>query len=124
MIYKESTEYGSIGFTKKTIGKIVLQCIDEAPMKMVISNKKGKTAGFPHVMGGNDVLDNIGIEIDDDGIYLELFILIPFGTSIKRAKQYLNDSIKEKMIFYFRTVPVEVRINLVGMLTRSGRVKY
>ena len=64
MIYKESTEYGSIGFTKKTIGKVVLQCIDEAPMKMVISNKKGKTAGFPHVMGGNDVLDNIGIEIE------------------------------------------------------------
>ena len=54
MIYKESTEYGSIGFTKKTIGKVVLQCIDEAPMKMVISNKKGKTAGFPHVIGKNE----------------------------------------------------------------------
>lgn len=124
MIYKKSTEYGSIGFTKKTIGKVIMQCVDEAPMKIVISNKKGKMAGFAHVMGGNDDVDNIGIEIDDGEIYLELFILIPFGTSIKRAKQYLNDSIKEKMVFYFRTVPFEVRINLVGMLTRSGKVKY
>ncbi len=125
MIYQKISEKGKISFTKKAIGKIIMQCINETPMDIIVSNPKGKAATFSAMVGGNsDSGDHIQIDLKADEIFIELFVIIPFGVSIKLVKQYLNDSIREKMNLMLQTEPQDLGVNVVGMLMKSGKVVH
>lgn len=95
MLYKKETKEGTIYIDKSVVGKIILEAVEQFDGKVLLSNHKGKTSGIVPIIGSIDDRDFMDIEVKKKGIDIRFYIVIRFGTSIKRVTKALIARIKK-----------------------------
>lgn len=112
------TEYGSIGINKSIITQMVTDAVDAYSGKAWLGNAKAIFNIF-----SNDESSNIDIVWDDEGIYINIFIIIKFGTSISRVTNGIIDYIEKNIKVTFGDVPSKIRILVTGIESKQQVIK-
>ena len=112
------TEYGSIGINKSIITQMVTDAVDAYSGKARLGNAKAVFNIF-----SNDESSNIDIVWDDEGIYINIFLIIKFGTSISRVTNGIIDYIEKNIKVTFGDVPSKIRILVTGIESKQQVIK-
>ena len=112
------TEYGSIGINKSIITQMVTDAVDAYSGKVRLGNAKAVFNIF-----SNDESSNIDIVWDDEGIYINIFLIIKFGTSISRVTNGIIDYIEKNIKVTFGDVPSKIRILVTGIESKQQVIK-
>ena len=104
------TEYGSIGINKSIITQMVTDAVDVYSGKARLGNAKAVFNIF-----SNDESSNIDIVWDDEGIHINIFLIIKFGTSISRVTNGIIDYIEKNIKVTFGDIPHKIRILVTGI---------
>ena len=112
------TEYGSIGINKSIITQIVTEAVDAYSGKAWLGNAKAIFNIF-----SNDESSNIDIVWDDEGIYINIFLIIKFGTSISRVTNGIIDYIEKNIKVTFGDIPHKIRILVTGIESKQQVIK-
>ena len=112
------TEYGSIGINKSIITQMVTDAVDAYSGKARLGNAKAVFNIF-----SNDESSNIDIVWDDEGIYINIFLIIKFGTSISRVTNGIIDYIEKNIKVTFGDIPHKIRILVTGIESKQQVIK-
>ena len=112
------TEYGSIGINKSIITQMVTEAVDAYSGKAWLGNAKAVFNIF-----SNDESSNIDIVWDDEGIYINIFLIIKFGTSISRVTNGIIDYIEKNIKVTFGDIPHKIRILVTGIESKQQVIK-
>lgn len=112
------TEYGSIGINKTIITQMVTEAVDAYSGKAWLGNAKAVFNIF-----SNDESSNIDIVWDDEEIYINIFLIIKFGTSISRVTNGIIDYIEKNIKVTFGDVPSKIRILVTGIESKQQVIK-
>ena len=112
------TEYGSIGINKSIITQMVTDAVDAYSGKARLGNAKAVFNIF-----SNDESSNIDIVWDDEGIHINIFLIIKFGTSISRVTNGIIDYIEKNIKVTFGDVPSKIRILVTGIESKQQVIK-
>ena len=112
------TEYGSIGINKSIITQIVTDAVDAYSGKAWLGNAKAIFNIF-----SNDESSNIDIVWDDEEIYINIFLIIKFGTSISRVTNGIIDYIEKNIKVTFGDIPHKIRILVTGIESKQQVIK-
>ena len=112
------TEYGSIGINKSIITQMVTDAVDAYSGKVRLGNAKAVFNIF-----SNDESSNIDIVWDDEEIYINIFLIIKFGTSISRVTNGIIDYIEKNIKVTFGDVPSKIRILVTGIESKQQVIK-
>ena len=112
------TEYGSIGINKTIITQMVTEAVDAYSGKAWLGNAKAVFNIF-----SNDESSNIDIVWDDEGIHINIFLIIKFGTSISRVTNGIIDYIEKNIKVTFGDVPSKIRILVTGIESKQQVIK-
>ena len=112
------TEYVSIGINKSIITQIVTDAVDAYSGKAWLGNAKAIFNIF-----SNDESSNIDIVWDDEEIYINIFLIIKFGTSISRVTNGIIDYIEKNIKVTFGDVPSKIRILVTGIESKQQVIK-
>ena len=112
------TEYGSIGINKSIVTQMVTVAVDVYSGKARLGNAKAVFNIF-----SNDESSNIDIVWDDEGIYINIFLIIKFGTSISRVTNGIIDYIEKNIKVTFGDIPHKIRILVTGIESKQQVIK-
>ncbi len=112
------TEYGSIGINKSIITQMVTDAVDAYSGKVRLGNAKAVFNIF-----SNDESSNIDIVWDDEEIYINIFLIIKFGTSISRVTNGIIDYIEKNIKVTFGDIPHKIRILVTGIESKQQVIK-
>ena len=112
------TEYGSIGINKSIITQMVTDAVDAYSGKARLGNAKAVFNIF-----SNDESSDIDIVWDDEGIYINIFLIIKFGTSISRVTNGIIDYIEKNIKVTFGDIPHKIRILVTGIESKQQVIK-
>ena len=112
------TEYGSIGIKKSIITQMVTDAVDAYSGKARLGNAKAVFNIF-----SNDESSNIDIVWDDEEIYINIFLIIKFGTSISRVTNGIIDYIEKNIKVTFGDIPHKIRILVTGIESKQQVIK-
>ena len=118
MFRNRDTEYGSIGINKSIITQMVTDAVDAYSGKARLGNAKAVFNIF-----SNDESSNIDIVWDDEGIYINIFLIIKFGTSISRVTNGIIDYIEKNIKVTFGDIPHKIRILVTGIESKQQVIK-
>lgn len=112
------TEYGSIGINKSIITQMVTDAVNAYSGKARLGNAKAVFNIF-----SNDESSNIDIVWDDEEIYINIFLIIKFGTSISRVTNGIIDYIEKNIKVTFGDIPHKIRILVTGIESKQQVIK-
>lgn len=118
MFRNTDTEYGSIGINKSIITQMVTDAVDAYSGKVRLGNAKAVFNIF-----SNDESSNIDIVWDDEEIYINIFLIIKFGTSISRVTNGIIDYIEKNIKVTFGDIPHKIRILVTGIESKQQVIK-
>ena len=118
MFRNTDTEYGSIGINKSIITQMVTDAVDAYSGKVRLGNAKAVFNIF-----SNDESSNIDIVWDDEGIHINIFLIIKFGTSISRVTNGIIDYIEKNIKVTFGDIPHKIRILVTGIESKQQVIK-
>lgn len=112
------TEYGSIEISRSIISQMVSDAVDIYSGKAWLGNAKAIFNIF-----SNDENSNIDIVWNDDGIHINIFLIIKFGTSISRVTNGIIDYIEDNIKSTFGDIPHKIRILVTGIESKQQVIK-
>lgn len=93
MLYKVQTENGAIMVFKEAIACIITKVIEEFEGSVLIASQKGKISNFMAKIGGKEEAGAIEITNGKNGLDIRIYVLIRFGTSIRKITGLIIDRI-------------------------------
>ena len=113
------TDLGTIKVAKNVIGDIINDVIDSFDGKVILSNSKGKVYNqLPYKLSQKDVTDVIDVDLTDNGLNIELYVILKFGTSINLTTKKIIDDIRSS---FMETIGMEINnmtVVVTGMMSK------
>ncbi len=120
------TKLGDIHFSRNVIRRIVIDAVNECDGKVNVFHYGGK---YSNVVPGIASLMNINIydadpgsiEILDKstGMEITVYVVIKFGTSIKKTSKSIIDYIYENVEMLMGEKPAKVRVRITGVESKD-----
>ena len=109
------TKLGEIHFPASTINRIVMEAVESCGDKVDILNDKGKYKNMMPWLASRmniykEEAGGIQVEETEEGMILTVYVVIHFGTSIKRVTEKLIDGIYENLERVMKIKPKTVKI--------------
>ncbi len=117
MFIKTENEYGSINMDKRVIEKIVKYIINDSPEVICLTNSKGQAV----INLISDNMDSYLVDVrkDNEDIFIRLYIIIKFGTSIKKITHRLIREIKSSVFETTGVTPKTIFIYIKGIKSKK-----
>lgn len=112
------TDLGTITVNKAAIGRIIIEAAEKFDGKVIISNHKGRVPGRVPKFGGMDEINNMEIELTENGLNIRVFVVLRFGTSITQATNQMVDEIHRNIKAMTGMEPNSVAVVVTGMLSK------
>lgn len=112
------TELGTITVNKAAIGKIVTEAVNQFDGKVLISNHKGKVNKLVPKIGGMEDINNMEIQLTDQGLDVRVFVVLRFGTSITQVTNKMVDDIHTNIKNMTGMEPNSVAVVVTGMISK------
>ena len=118
------TKLGEIHFPASVINRIVIEAVESCNGKVDILKYKGKYKNMMPWLASRmniykEETGGIQVEETEDGMILTVYVVIHFGTSIKRVTEKLIDEIYENMEKVMKVKPKTVKIIVTGTLSKN-----
>ncbi len=118
------TKLGEIHFPASTINCIVMEAVESCGDKVDILNYKGKYKNMMPWLASRmniykEEAGGIQVEETEEGMILTVYVVIHFGTSIKRVTEKLIDGIYENLERVMKIKPKTVKIVVTGTLSKN-----
>ena len=118
------TKLGEIHFPASVINRIVIEAVESCNGKVDILNYKGKYKNMMPWLASRmniykEETGGIQVEETEDGMILTVYVVIHFGTSIKRVTEKFIDEIYENMEKVMKVKPKTVKIIVTGTLSKN-----
>ena len=118
------TKLGEIHFPASTINRIVMEAVESCGGKVDILNYKGKYKNMMPWLASRmniykEEAGGIQVEETEEGMILTVYVVIHFGTSIKRVTEKLIDGIYENLERVMKIKPKTVKIVVTGTLSKN-----
>ncbi len=114
IMYTKKNSTGTIHVSKNVIGSIVADIADKSSNKVILCNSKGKT-GFNE----NKSMSFLEVNVDGEDIYIKIYILVKFGTSISRLAGYIIEQVREMLKTTVGIEPKQVSLCIKGVMSRN-----
>jgi uncharacterized alkaline shock family protein YloU len=118
MIYKESTEFGSIGFGDTVPGNVVKRVVSGMDGKLLLSNPKGKILRSSGKPFGDDY-SFIETDYKNGSVDITLYVILRFGVSITGAANELDEGVRREIANVTCMRPNRVKIVITGVLSKN-----
>lgn len=118
MFYKVETDEGYITIEKAVVGKIIIEEVKKFRDKVLISNHKGKVAGFVSKIGGLDDVSHLEMVMGSKGLDVRVYLVIRFGTSIGKVTNELIEGIQKEIEAMTGIEPNSVAIVVTGTISK------
>jgi uncharacterized alkaline shock family protein YloU len=119
LLYKVEAKDGSISIDKSVVGKIIAKAVEQFNGKVLISNHRGRVAGFAAKIGVADDISYMEINLGKNGLDIRFYILIRFGTSINRVTEQLISTIKKNTEEITGLEVNSVAVVVTGMVSKQ-----
>ena len=112
------TNLGKINIPKETIENIVR--INIADVKGVVGSKKTIMKEVTELLTGNVDRENkssrnIKVEVKDNGIFIDLFIILKYGVRIPDIAWEIQNRIKKELNINIGAENIEINIHIQGI---------
>jgi hypothetical protein len=118
MIYKERTEFGSIGFGDTVPGNAVKRVVSGMDGKLLLSNPKGKPLRSSGKPFGDDY-SFIETYYKNGCVNITLYVILRFGVSITVAVNELDEGVRREVAAITSMRPNRVKIVITGVLSKN-----
>jgi len=118
LFYKVETDEGYITIEKAVVGKIIIEEVKKFRDKVLISNHKGKVAGFVSKIGGLDDVSHLEMVMGSKGLDVRVYLVIRFGTSIGKVTNELIEGIQKEIEAMTGIEPNSVAIVVTGTISK------
>lgn len=123
-MFDHKSKLGEIHFSNNIIYRIVSEAIAEYGGKVEILNYKGKYMNMvPGIASKMNIINeeagSIQVREDKDGPVITVYVVIHFGTSIKKATEKIIDNIYDLMERIMGVKPKTVRVIVTGTLSKN-----
>ncbi|QOX62802.1 Asp23/Gls24 family envelope stress response protein [Anoxybacterium hadale] len=119
LLYKVEARDGSISIDKNVVGKIIAKAVEQFGGKVLISNHRGRVAGFAAKIGVADDISYMEINLGKNGLDIRFYILIRFGTSINRVTEQLISTVKKNTEEITGLEVNSVAVVVTGMVSKQ-----
>ena len=118
------TKLGEIHFPASVINRIVMEAVESCNGNVDILNYTGQYKNMMPWLASRmniykEETGGIQVEETEDGMILTVYVVIHFGTSIKRVTEKLIDEIYENMEKVMKVKPKTVKIIVTGTLSKN-----
>ena len=118
------TKLGEIHFPTSVVNRIVMEAVESCGGKVDILNYKGKYKNMMPWLASRmnlykEEAGGIQVEETEEGLILTVYVVIHFGTSIKRVTEQLIDQIYDNMEKVRKVKPKTVKIIVTGTLSKN-----
>ena len=118
MLYTEHNELGKIEFDEKIVGNIIRRVADSFDGKVMLSGIRGKikrsSKGFT-----SDDITFMNMKKTEDGYVIDVYVVLRFGTSIRRTSHELIDKLKEQIPKITDMEVSKVRVLITGVISKN-----
>ena len=115
------SERGIIKINDNIFGTLVSDAINQTQGKAFAASDKGKLLAA--IGGGKptagEIADNMIVKYSNGQIYLECYIIMVFGASIKVTTEKILDMMEDKLKALFPTSPGTIKLKIVGVKSRQ-----
>jgi len=123
-VFKQETQLGEVIFSQDIINQIILKAAESCEGKVGILNFKGKYANVVPGLASkmnlyHEEAGGIQITETEEGLELQIYIVVKFGTSIKEVTEKMLDCIYEDMEKILSEKPKKVTITVTGMVSKN-----
>ncbi|MCR5481177.1 MAG: Asp23/Gls24 family envelope stress response protein [Clostridia bacterium] len=118
MLLKKENEYGSIGYDKAVITKIIEEIAAGYGDRVFIANHKGKyvPAGKRH----KDMSDAIEFSYNNEKLEIKLYLVLKFGMSITKTSMEMIEKIRRQLREILEIETATITVEVVGMASRNS----
>lgn len=88
-----NNKYGNIHISNEVIAKIASKAAIEC-YGLVGMGYRSKVDGFVELLKGENISNGVKVETHDDGLHIELFVIIQYGTKISAVADNIIDRVK------------------------------
>ena len=119
---ERTSEMGVMKINKLIFGRLVQDAVGLTGGKAFSASDKGKILSG---IGGSrpapgEIADNLVVREEGDGsLYLELYIIMSFGSSIQKATGQILDSLEEELKAMFPGQGGQIVLKIVGVKSRQ-----
>lgn len=113
-MYTKTNEMGTIHISKNVIGNIVIDVTDKLNKKVLLCNSKGK-ANFNEKKS----MSFLEAEMNEEGLFIKIYILVQFGTSISAVAGQIIDSVKTMVKSTIGIEPETVSLSIKGVISKN-----
>lgn len=123
-MFDHKSKLGEIHFSNNIIYRIVSEAIAEYGGKVEILNYKGKYMNMvPGIASKMNIINeeagSIQVKEGEGGPVITVYVVIHFGTSIKKATEKIIDNIYDIMERIMGVKPKTVRVIVTGTLSKN-----
>lgn len=123
-MFEFETKYGDITYSQNIINRIVVEAVNSSDGRAAILNYKGKYMNVvPGIASKINIYDEEagGIEVlkTDEGINIKVYIVVKFGTSIKKITSEIIEYIYEKTETILGERPNKVTVTVTGTVSKN-----
>lgn len=119
MLYTDENTLGKIEFDEKIVGSIIRRIVDNYNGKVLLSGIKGRIKKNTTKSMYSEDLSFMNIKKVGDEYTIDIYIVLKFGTSIKKTSHELISLIREQTTKITGLPIHKVRLIITGMLSKN-----
>ena len=114
MSVKLENEYGMVNINKEVVSTIAGASAVEC-YGLVGMVSKSATDGIANLLKRENLNRGVNVEVEEDGITIDLFVIIQFGTKISVVAQNIIDKVKYNVENQTGLKVLKVNLNIEGV---------
>ena len=119
MSLRRTTNLGTIIINTSIISKEVIKVSTKVNESIFFATEKGKLLGSPKKVGSSELSANILVDEKEGRFNLTLYIIMNFGSSIKKVTESILDDLEESLKLMFPSQPGKITIKIVGVKSKK-----
>lgn len=113
-----NNEIGTIHINEDVVATIAGVAANEAYGIVGMTSKTGKS-GFASILRKENMSKGVEVRLEDDKIYIDLYVIIQFGTKISVVAKNTIDSVKYNVETQTGLTVANVNLNIEGIKVQS-----
>lgn len=119
MSLRRTTNLGTIIINTSIISKEVIKVSTKVNESIFFATEKGKLLGSPKKVGSSELSANILVDEKEGRFNLTLYIIMNFGSSIKKVTESMLNDLEESFKLMFPSQPGKITIKIVGVKSKK-----
>ncbi|MBR0139559.1 MAG: Asp23/Gls24 family envelope stress response protein [Firmicutes bacterium] len=119
MLAKENNENGLISLNSILLEQIIHKALEPYKGKVWLANYKGSASDTLFKLGGFDALAEKEVVNDEKGLYVKLYLVLSFGTSIGSTCRDIIFSIDEAAGSMLQLKVWDVAVQVTGVYSKK-----